>query len=165
MEFETFLILLVLAMVAVPVALFIKNQRAGTLAPKGPESESDDVDLDEDDDDEDYDDFPLEVVGESHYQEALEEICGGRTEFGADKVRDAVLAPEDDNPYDKNAVAVRIQGKHVGYLGRSDARKYRAKIGKKQTACKAEISGGWSRDDGEDQGHFGVCLDFNKLED
>lgn len=37
----------------------------------------------------------------------------------------AVLVPDADNPYDPNAVEVRIDGILVGYLSRADAANYR----------------------------------------
>ena len=66
----------------------------------------------------------LEVVGESHYQEALWDVAGG---FSVDRVRvdiRARLLPEPLNPSDKNAVQVLIDGQTVGYLGRDDAALY-----------------------------------------
>lgn len=89
-------------------------------------------------------DFACEVVGESKYQHHLERIAGGRTEEGADLRKQAVLALEDDNPHDKNAVCVRIDGLRVGYLPRPMAKMYRKRL-----------------DRGEgDRGHFGVRLDL-----
>ncbi len=38
--------------------------------------------------------FEIEVVGESHYQAALERICGGRSEDGAEKHCRATLVLE-----------------------------------------------------------------------
>src|SRR5271165_3751090 len=67
----------------------------------------------------------LEVVGESHYQEALWSIVGGRQE---DRVRQesvAVLMAEANNPFDDEAVSVWINGSLVGYLARADAEEYR----------------------------------------
>jgi hypothetical protein len=58
----------------------------------------------------------LEVVGESAYQDALWNICGGRQ---GDQIRCpivAVLVPEPTNPYDANAISVVIDGSKVGYL-------------------------------------------------
>jgi hypothetical protein len=110
--------------------------------------------------------FILQVVGESHYQAALEAICGGRTEDGADdKPRIAYLILEDGNPYDPEAVRVEIDGRHVGHLSRPDARAFRAYltghgIQQKTVYCKAQIRGGWDRGP-EDRGHFGVFLDFD----
>ena len=108
--------------------------------------------------------YNVDVVGESHYQEALENICGGRAENNQRLVVDAFLVPEDDNPHDAKAVRILIQDQTVGYLDRETARSFRgqiADIGMTGVAakCKAIIVGGWDRGDG-DRGHFGVKLDF-----
>ncbi len=107
--------------------------------------------------------FSLEAVGEAKYQAALEEICGGRTEDGADQIVAADLVLEDTNPYDKNAVQVRILGKTVGYLSRADAKAFRERLMREavtveQFQCKANIRGGWERGDGS-RGNFGIRLD------
>jgi hypothetical protein len=63
----------------------------------------------------------VEVVGESHYQEALREIWQlnkPEREFYAD------LVAEPDNPEDPNAVAVKESGDTIGYLSREDAARY-----------------------------------------
>ncbi|MGH3802583.1 MAG: HIRAN domain-containing protein, partial [Pseudonocardiaceae bacterium] len=67
----------------------------------------------------------LEVVGESHYQDALWRVVGGRT---TDRVRaevQAALVAESDNVYDPNAISVWIDGMRVGYLSREDSEVYR----------------------------------------
>src|SRR3989475_11727740 len=69
--------------------------------------------------------FALPIVGESHYQEALEQICGPRTDEGEDRRIEAHLVLEDENPHDSMAVRVDINGITVGYLSRDHARKYR----------------------------------------
>lgn len=107
--------------------------------------------------------FPLSIVGESRYQHDLEAVCGGRTEEGADLTKSARLILEDTNPYDRNAVRVEIDGRTVGYLNRQDAKAYRQylqriRAGRAIGVCEAHIRGGWKR--GDDQGHFGVFLDF-----
>lgn len=61
----------------------------------------------------------LEVKGESRRQEQLHQIV---RDMGREVP--AVLAPEPDNPHDKNAVAVWVAGLHVGYLSREDAEVY-----------------------------------------
>jgi hypothetical protein len=108
-------------------------------------------------------DFACEVVGESKYQHHLERIAGGRTEDSAELRKKAVLALEDDNPHDKNAVCVRIDGLRVGYLPRTMAKMYRKRLAEKNAPighywCEAIIVGGWDR--GDDRGHFGVRLDL-----
>ena len=108
--------------------------------------------------------FAIDVVGESHYQEELETICGGRTEDGANEVVDAFLFLDDDNPYDRQAVAVVIHGKVVGYFPRETARSYRKQLqqsglGLQDAVCKAKVVGGWDRGR-DDRGHFGVKVDL-----
>jgi hypothetical protein len=70
-------------------------------------------------------DYGVDVVGESYYQPALDEIAGGRTTEGY-VVREhlAALVLEPQNPYDKQAIAVQIEGRVVGHLSREDARTY-----------------------------------------
>ena len=72
--------------------------------------------------------FKVEVVGESHYQEALERICGGRAEDSAEKPCRATLVLEDSNPYDRNAVRIDVDGTTVGYLPRDSAKVYRQRL-------------------------------------
>ena len=108
--------------------------------------------------------YDVDVVGESHYQDALEEICGGRTEDSQRLNVSAYLVPEDDNPYDSKAVRVDIEDRTVGYLDRETARSFREQLGKAGCGgmvarCPAIIVGGWDRGGG-DRGHFGVKLDL-----
>jgi hypothetical protein len=105
--------------------------------------------------------FALAVVGESHYQESIEEICGPRSEEGEDRRVEARLIREDDNPHDSMAVRVDIQGRTVGYLSREHARLYRKQFERAGYAstCEARIRGGWDRGEGG-QGHYGVFLDL-----
>ena len=108
--------------------------------------------------------YRIEVVGESHYQEVLEAICGGRTEAGADHDCVATLVPEPDNPHDRNAIRVDIGGRTVGYLPRADAIGYRdglalAGIPMGTLNCRAVVRGGWDR--GGTRGYFGVMLDMD----
>lgn len=108
--------------------------------------------------------FPVEVVGESSYRRNFVAIFGRRREDGVDEVVEAILAPEDDNPHDENAVQVRIAGRTVGHLSRLDAARYRALVEQGalpggRVACKARVRGGWDRGPG-DRGEFGVRLDF-----
>ena len=109
--------------------------------------------------------FDVEVVGESHYQTALESICGPRTRDSTSKHVEAVLVLDDSNKYDPKAVRVEINGKIVGHLSREDAQTYRDKLdamkrpGARAT-CAAHIVGGWDRGSG-DRGSYGVYLDFD----
>ena len=61
-----------------------------------------------------------DVVGESFHQEALT-LIDDRRSHGSGSLLLAVLQPEPDNPYDKNAVAVVVEGNRVGHLTRAMA--------------------------------------------
>ena len=108
--------------------------------------------------------YEIAVVGESHYQDALESICGERTEASAEKYCQAALILEDWNAQDNRAVRVDIQRQTVGYLSRELARVYRRRLAEAGHPdlvgiCNAVIRGGWERGRG-DRGHFGVWLDL-----
>jgi hypothetical protein len=108
--------------------------------------------------------FAFDIVGESKYQAALEQICGGRTEDGHEKIVQAKIIHEDDNPYDNKAIRVDIYGATVGYFSREAARDYRkqlkdAGVPGATATCSAMIVGGWDRGGG-DKGSFGVKLDL-----
>lgn len=96
----------------------------------------------------------VEVVGESHYVPALDTIADdGLTQAWAD------LVLEDDNPYDRGAVRVEIDGEKVGYLSRDIAPTYRP-VGLRLRElgyvgrCAATIKGN------ERRRLFGVFLDL-----
>jgi hypothetical protein len=105
--------------------------------------------------------FRFPIVGESHYQLEIEAIAGGRSEDGARNILvDALLIPEPNNPYDPNAVAVKIENETVGYLSRDTAKLFcraLAASGFEIVSCEAVINGGWDRGSG-DRGHFGIRL-------
>ena len=67
----------------------------------------------------------VHAVGESHYQDALLAVVGGRTRHSVEHTCLAELCPEPTNPYDDEAIAVQIGGQCVGYLSRADARTFR----------------------------------------
>lgn len=105
----------------------------------------------------------VHVFGESHYQAALEEIAGGKTEYGCDQDVVACLVREPKNEYDPNAIAVYIKGFKVGYIGRQEAGQYAAYVEQINAAgagaaCHAHLTGGWKR--GNDEGSIGVVLDL-----
>lgn len=102
--------------------------------------------------------YATEVVGESHYQAALAAICGKPSKDGYDVKAVATLVLEDSNPHDDQAVRVDIGRRTVGYLNRTDARAYRARVGRKGN-YPARIRGGWDRGR-DDKGMFGVQLDL-----
>lgn len=108
----------------------------------------------------------LEVVGESHYQENLWSIVGGRTLEPVRYETHAILVPDPQNRYDGNAIEVRIEGLLVGHLSRADAAAYRPGLLElMQTsvnglvALHAVIVGGGNRPDGV--GFLGVFLDHD----
>jgi hypothetical protein len=104
--------------------------------------------------------FAFPIVGESHYQDALETLAGGRSGQSAHQLCAALLQPEPDNPHDRSAVSVRVRGQTVGYLDRDTAPDFLAAIeehGFANAACEAVIVGGWRRP-GEADGHFGLKL-------
>jgi HIRAN domain-containing protein len=71
-----------------------------------------------------YDDcMRVSVVGESHYQDALIRVskCPPTGEHGYECAAELVLEP--DNPYDKFAVKVMVDGLHVGYLPKGTAKR------------------------------------------
>lgn len=107
---------------------------------------------------------PVQVVGESFHQEALERIAGGRTPDGpVRREHVAALVPEPTNPYDANAISVQIEAQPVGHLSREDAIRFRPvfALAKSQgypaLGCHATLKGGWDRG-GEDRGSIGVEL-------
>lgn len=109
--------------------------------------------------------YDTDVVGESHYQENLERVVGGRTEDGAEHECIATLLPEPENKHDRNAVRVEIDGMIVGYLARDDAKEFlraarKAGMTREGLPAKALVVGGWDRGK-NDRGHFGVRLDLS----
>ena len=108
--------------------------------------------------------YLVDVVGESHYQSALAAICGPRSEGGEYREVAARLVLEDDNQYDANAVAVKINSRKVGHLNRANAVAFRRWLSSSghsaaNLTCPAVIVGGWRREDG-DTGSYGVVLDL-----
>eukprot|EP00873_Tetraselmis_striata_P031941 jgi/Tetstr1/452205/TSEL_039241.t1 len=66
--------------------------------------------------------FEFDIVGESHYQDALDAICGGKCEEGHELECVALLRREPHNKHDPNAIDVMINGRKVDHLSRTDAR-------------------------------------------
>lgn len=103
--------------------------------------------------------FDYEIVGESHYQDNIKKalnLDGGRSS----KSFKATLVHDNNNPHDKMAVAVKVNGYLVGYLSRGKARSYR-KIMKDlgfegcDGICAGTVWGGGKKKS------YGIWLDYN----
>lgn len=106
--------------------------------------------------------YPMEVVGVSHYQRVLANLCGGHNRHGHELACRAVLIPEPSNPHDSNAHKVMIEGRLVGYVPREHAVRFAAAAeaagqAGATIAVNAVVRGGW-RTNQYDEGHFGVRL-------
>lgn len=114
--------------------------------------------------------YRVDVAGESFYEASFEELCGPRTLEGFRVGKKARLQLQDDNPHDRLAVTVTIDGHPVGHLSRDCARAFRRSVryGPLSTfeifECAALIVGGWDRGCG-DAGYFGVKLDLALFDD
>jgi len=87
-----------------------------------------------------YDRLEFSVVGEASYQKDLAKLLKKYGE-GSRALVGAYLVPEPKNKYDKNAVAVKIYDKVVGYLSSNDAKSYHETF-KPYCAARARISAG-----------------------
>lgn len=106
------------------------------------------------------DSYPMEVVGELNYQDALVAICGAHTRYGHEGEYTATLLREPSNVFDRNAVAVLVHHRKVGYLSREQAERVAGQMdeaGLKSVQCDARIRGGW-RTNQHDEGHYGARL-------
>ena len=104
----------------------------------------------------------MEVVGESHYRDAIAGIAGGTRRDAVKLVTWAALVPEPENQYDGNAVGVRIGGVKVGHLSRDDAAAFAPVLARLTAAGlvghgRADIYGGWDRGPTE-RGDYGITL-------
>jgi hypothetical protein len=109
--------------------------------------------------------FDMEILVED--QTAFEAICEPRLPMGINRYETAWLYLDNKNPKDKNAVAVVIRERLVGYLNSEAAKFYRQHIIAKgmPTAvgeCQAVIRGGWVSSDGR-KGPYQVWLDLPRL--
>lgn len=110
----------------------------------------------------------MEVVGESHYRDAIAAIAGGTRREAVRLVTWAALVPEPENQYDRNAVGVRIGGVKVGHLSRGDAAAFASVLGRLTAAGlvghgRADIYGGWDRGPSE-RGDYGITLYIGSVE-
>lgn len=104
--------------------------------------------------------YPMEVVGESNYQNAFIAICGRHSREGHDLQCTATVALEPGNKYDSNAVSVSVEGFKVGYIGRDENERIGKALrnaGLESAECRARIQGGW-RTNQHDEGNYGIRL-------
>lgn len=105
----------------------------------------------------------FEVVGESHYQRTLRAADGGRLAAGEYVQVPCLIVPEPLNPYDKNAIAVYIDGQgKVGHSSREDATEYRT-LARRLIEQGAVGSCGGNLIGGQDETtSIGVCLSIKE---
>lgn len=106
----------------------------------------------------------VDVVGESLRREAFDAYFGPRTEDGVRATVTVTLVHERTNAYDPNAVAVHLDGRMIGYIGRQGAAALAPVLDRIEAAgrvpyARASVRGGWDRGDG-DEGEYGMTLDI-----
>lgn len=107
----------------------------------------------------------FDVVGESSYQRELAQIAGPAPDEGHEFPVTVWLICQDNNPHDRNAVAVVVQEKTVGYLSREDAKEYRESLREETDSLPSAITaglivgGGIKRKTGERM-HLGIRIDL-----
>jgi hypothetical protein len=99
------------------------------------------------------------VVGESHYQDALQVLHQENGGEDDDAKVVAELVPEDDNAFDPHAVRIDIGSVTVGYLSKEMALQYREALGGSTGRCSAKIVGGFELYDCS-MAYFGVKLNL-----
>jgi hypothetical protein len=105
---------------------------------------------------------PLEVVGESFYQEAIETIVGAKGGYTRIAVT-GTLVPETANPYDANAISVWVSGLKVGHLSRGDAANFRPGLLELQRRLGVAIGlPGVLVGGGEGRPYYGVFLNYSR---
>lgn len=108
--------------------------------------------------------YYCDVVGESNYQNNLNQITGGKSENSKQTVVQAILKQEPSNPYDKNAIQVYISGLLVGHLPKEIAFELSKILGNLSfnNECLLQVNaiviGGWITNSSE--GSYGVRLDL-----
>ena len=110
--------------------------------------------------------FTQEVVGEIHYQSALEKAVGSeRDEKGSYWQGTAEISHEKKNKHDKWAIVVKINKQTVGYLPSTSTNKGLAKHLKGKTlGVPSRVIGGFKFDpddqraEGREYGYLGVEL-------
>lgn len=102
-----------------------------------------------------------EVVGESNYVASFKHISRGDKSGEINTL--ATLRREPNNKFDKNAIAVLIQGKTFGYIPREDNKDWQPVISRIESQGKSALVSArvwWDFSANEDDGPFGsVTLD------
>lgn len=100
------------------------------------------------------------IVGESHYQDALEAVAGGRNEAGTlRRLITAVIEAEPSNRYDRRAIRVVVEGRIVGHIPRNETALFHPLLQRVNPPClvRGRLTGGWDRGP-KDRGLIGVEL-------
>jgi hypothetical protein len=110
--------------------------------------------------------YTFNIVGESQFQDVLDDLAGPKTVQGTKVDWTAELIVDDANEHDEDAIAVLIAGKVVGFVPRDEAASTRADLdlinpAGRAVTCYARIVGGWRTEDG-DEGSYGVKLSISK---
>jgi len=109
----------------------------------------------------DFENYPFEIVGESHYQSNISRFAVKREGKGCFTEVEARIVRDLNNSHDKNACRVDINGLTVGYFPRNNAESWVKLLGRlnmpnnSEVNVKAVIVGGGSKDHS-----FGVRLDI-----
>jgi HIRAN domain len=83
----------------------------------------------------------VRVVGTSHYQDALLELSGRQADEDIRVEKVARFVAEPDNPHDPSAIAVKIDGRLVGYLSRDENKRWLDVVTGRDVAAEAMIAG------------------------
>lgn len=103
--------------------------------------------------------FNVDVLNVEYYQEFLALLAGQYSPQGVFRLVDAQLVPENNNPYDSNAVRVDIGGQRVGYLSPTNALAFRRHVKDDSIGvCPAVVYGGWYAPNAPS--NLGVSLDL-----
>lgn len=110
-------------------------------------------------------DFGQEIVGESHYFKTLARCfkVGRQDASGKRSYMTVKLVLENNNKYDKNAVAIVSEFGTVGYLSRIDAKLYRKLYSNNETHTTDAVI--YSRDGTKFGVWIDVCLDEDLVDE
>lgn len=83
----------------------------------------------------------VRVVGTSHYQDALLDLSGREADEEVRVEKIALFVPEPENPHDPNAIAIKIDGRLVGYLSRDENKRWLDVVTAAEVGAEAMIAG------------------------